>query len=211
MEMTLWTIVVYIQSDSPGGGTDPGTESDIYDCLINTVCLVCGARYMQRSGVRPSVCPSVRLSVCLSVPSIDRSSGLLRVCCWAPGGPEISIDSRSTAPLLQVRTVSRLQPPLHAERRLVSKVSLQLSRQHSRSSTTIPYVGQSWLILSIIISPQWHLLQAALCWPRRNFGVRMPGDHQEERWHLNIAMQLLLTSSTILQHASDAIASFALR
>ena len=159
-------------------------------------------------SARPSVRPSVRLSVCLSVPSIDRSSGLLRVRCWTPGGPEISIDSRSTAPQLQV---SRLQPPLHAERRLVSKVSLQLSRQHSRSSTTIAYVGQSWLILSIIISPQWHLLQAALCWPRRNFGVRMPGDHQEERWHLNIAMQLLLTSSTILQHASDAIASFALR
>jgi len=165
-----------------------------------------------RSTIYATVgCPPVRLSVCLSVPSIDRSSGLLRVRCWAPGGPEISIDSRSTAPQQQVRTVSRLQPPLHAERRLVSKASLQLSRQHSRSSTTIAYVGQSWLILSIIISPQWQLLQAALCWPRRNFGVRMPGDHQEERWHLDIAMQLLLTSSTILQHASDAIASFALR
>jgi len=78
MEMTLWTIVVYIQSDSPGGGTDPGTESDIYDCLINTVCLVCGARYMQRSGVRPSVCPSVRLSVCpIDRPQQWLAAGLL--------------------------------------------------------------------------------------------------------------------------------------
>jgi len=83
MEMTLWTIVVYIQSDSPGGGTDPGTESDIYDCLINTVCLVCGARYMQRSGVRPSVCPSVRLSVCLS----HRSTAAVACCGFAAGLP----------------------------------------------------------------------------------------------------------------------------
>ena len=36
---------------------------------------------------------SVRLCVCLSIPSIDRSSGVRRVCCWAPGGQEISIDS----------------------------------------------------------------------------------------------------------------------
>ena len=39
-------------------------------------------------------CLSVCLSVCirLSVASIDSSSGVRRVCCWAPCGQEISID-----------------------------------------------------------------------------------------------------------------------
>ena len=36
---------------------------------------------------------SVRPSVCLSVPSIDRSSGVRRVCCWAPRVQEMSIES----------------------------------------------------------------------------------------------------------------------
>jgi len=65
----------------------------------------------------------VRLCVCLSIPSIDRSSGVRRVCCWAPGGQEISIDSggrpaarrRSTEPQQQMRPVSRLRPPQQAE------------------------------------------------------------------------------------------------
>ena len=35
-------------------------------------------------------CPSVRPSVC---PVIRRRSGVLRVCCWAPCGREISINS----------------------------------------------------------------------------------------------------------------------
>ena len=44
-----------------------------------------------RSRVYVTVeCPSVRLSV----PSIDSSSGVQRVCCWAPCGLEIAIDSR---------------------------------------------------------------------------------------------------------------------
>ena len=33
-----------------------------------------------------------RESVCPSVPSIDSSSGVRRVCCWAPRGRDISID-----------------------------------------------------------------------------------------------------------------------
>ena len=41
---------------------------------------------------RPSVRPSVRRSVPL--PSIDSSSGVRPVCCWAPRGQEISVDSR---------------------------------------------------------------------------------------------------------------------
>jgi len=42
-----------------------------------------------------------RPSVRLSVPSFDRSSGVRRVCCWAPCGQEISINSggcRVTSP-----------------------------------------------------------------------------------------------------------------
>ena len=38
-------------------------------------------------------CPSVRLSVSQSVPSVERSSGVRRVCCWAPYAQKISIDS----------------------------------------------------------------------------------------------------------------------
>ena len=50
--------------------------------IVDTVCTVVGYAV---SGVRPSVC--------LSVPSIDRCSSVRRVCCWAPRGQEISIDS----------------------------------------------------------------------------------------------------------------------
>ena len=74
-----------------------------------------------------SVRPSVRPSLCLSVPSIDRCSGVWRVCCWAPRRV-VDIDRqrrRSTAPSKlhggqhQMRAVSRLQPPWKAEHRLV--------------------------------------------------------------------------------------------
>ena len=41
---------------------------------------------------RASVRPSVRLSVCLSVPAIDHCNSVRRVCCCGPGGQEISID-----------------------------------------------------------------------------------------------------------------------
>ena len=41
----------------------------------------------------PSVCLSVCLSLRLSVPSINSSSGVRRVCCRAPCGQEISINS----------------------------------------------------------------------------------------------------------------------
>ena len=43
--------------------------------------VVWGARSMKRSSVRPSV------------PLFDRSRGVRRVCCWAPCGQQISIDS----------------------------------------------------------------------------------------------------------------------
>ena len=58
---------------------------------------------------------SIRPSVCLSVPSIDLSSDVRRVCCWAPSGQEISIDGggagrpTATAPQQQMWAVSRLQ------------------------------------------------------------------------------------------------------
>ena len=74
---------------------------------------------------RPSVC----LSICLSIPSIDSSSGVRRVCCWAPCGQEISINSggrrhpAATAPQhgveQQTRAVTCWQPRDNAEHRLV--------------------------------------------------------------------------------------------
>ena len=48
-----------------------------------TARMVCGARSMKRSGV----------PVCLHS-SIDSSSGVQWVCCWAPRGQEISVDRR---------------------------------------------------------------------------------------------------------------------
>jgi len=46
--------------------------------VVDAARLVCGPGSMQRSGVRPSVCPIYRP---------------WRVCCWAPRGQEISIVS----------------------------------------------------------------------------------------------------------------------
>jgi len=74
----------------------------------------------------PSVCPSVSV--------VDHHSSVRRVCCWAPLGQEVSIDSgghpAAMAPLQhgaqqhgaqqQMRAVSRLQPPQEAEHVLVA-------------------------------------------------------------------------------------------
>ena len=48
--------------------------------IIVTARIVCGARSMQLSGVRPSVCPIRPLRL------------LLQVCCCGPGKQEIWID-----------------------------------------------------------------------------------------------------------------------
>jgi len=50
---------------------------------------------------------SIRPSVCLSVPSIDLSSGVRRVCCWAPSGQEIPIDGGGVGRPRQRRRSSR--------------------------------------------------------------------------------------------------------
>jgi len=55
--------------------------------FIDTYRLVCGTGSMKRSGVRPFV----RLSVPLSLPSFDCSSGVRQIC-WAPRRQEILID-----------------------------------------------------------------------------------------------------------------------
>ena len=55
------------------------------DSLFDTVRIVCGAGSIKRSGVR--------LSASQSVPSVERSSGVRRVCCWAPYAQKLSIDS----------------------------------------------------------------------------------------------------------------------
>ena len=49
--------------------------------IITTARVVCGRVCV--TVWRPSVCPVY----------IDRSSSVRRVCCWAPRGQEISIDS----------------------------------------------------------------------------------------------------------------------
>jgi len=53
--------------------------------------------WLQIIDAAPIVCGAYvtvgRLSVCLSVPSIDSSNDGRRVCCCAPCGQEISIDS----------------------------------------------------------------------------------------------------------------------
>ena len=50
--------------------------------------------HSMRSRVYKTVrCPFVRLSVSQSVTSVERSSGVRRVCCWAPYAQKISIDS----------------------------------------------------------------------------------------------------------------------
>ena len=55
-------------------------------------------------------CPSVCLSVRLSVPAIDRCCIVRRVCCWAPGEQEISIDCCTAGAQLQSQAVPPRQP-----------------------------------------------------------------------------------------------------
>jgi len=54
--------------------------------IIVTARTACGRVYVT------VWCPSVRLSVCLSVPAIDRCSSVRRVCCRGTGGQRVSID-----------------------------------------------------------------------------------------------------------------------
>ena len=56
-----------------------------YFDIINTVRIVCGAGWIYETVERPSV------------PLFD-SSGVRRVCCWAPCGQEISRQQRAPAP-----------------------------------------------------------------------------------------------------------------
>ena len=87
VKLLLWPIykdVVYSVSSQK---IQWGWASEIWqlDSLFDTVRIVCGAGSIKRSGVRPSVSQSV--------PSVERSSGVRRVCCWAPYAQKISIDS----------------------------------------------------------------------------------------------------------------------
>ena len=60
--------------------------SYVGDIIMNQTLIVCGAGFMKRSSTRPS------LSVCLSVPSFDRSHSVRRVCCGAPWARARDID-----------------------------------------------------------------------------------------------------------------------
>ena len=53
--------------------------------VIGIAHIVCEAGSMKRYGVRPSLSSSVSFM-----------HGLLEVCCWGPGGQEISIDCCSS-------------------------------------------------------------------------------------------------------------------
>jgi len=83
------------------------------------------AVYFAEQGLRNgtvSVRPSVRPSLCLSVPSIDRCSGVWRVCCWAPRRV-VDIDRQRRTPSSNGAAVAR-----HTAR--CTTVSIKCERCH---------------------------------------------------------------------------------
>ena len=92
------------------------------DSLFDTVRIVCGARSIKRSGVR--------LSVSQSVPSVKRSSGVRRVCCWTPYAQTISIDS-----------ARQPQPGAAARRSTANAGNVMLTAELTRLNT------QTWVTL----------------------------------------------------------------
>jgi len=55
-----------------------------YRQFFGTAYIVCGRVYVTVG------CPSTCLSICLSVPSVDRCSRVYRVCCWVPCKQEMT-------------------------------------------------------------------------------------------------------------------------
>jgi len=87
--------------------------------VIDTARIVCVAGSTQLS--------SVRLSVCLSVPS-DHRTPLLQVCCCGPGKHEISIDCWSSVG--RMRTAPRCQ-------RTKNNHSNQINRSKIRNKSLV--------------------------------------------------------------------------
>ena len=89
--------------------------------------------HSMRSRVYKTVrCPSVRLSVSQSVPTVERSSGVRRVCCWAPYAQKISIDggkrpTAATAP----------QPGAAARRSAANAGNVMLTAELTRLNTDL--------------------------------------------------------------------------
>jgi len=96
----------------------------------------------------------VRLSVCLSVPSIDSSSGSRWVCCWAPCGQEISIASALPAPCAgaqqQMRVASCWQPTKEAQYRLV-EMSVIFWKRCTMEILLRHFTNRKWYMLYIIM------------------------------------------------------------
>ena len=115
-KITIWPIYKDLVYSVSSQKIQWGWASAIWqlDSLFDTVRIVCGAGSIKRSGVTPSVCQSV--------PSVECSSDVWRVCCWAPYAQKISIDSagrrqqqrRSPGPQhgaqQQMRAISCWQP-----------------------------------------------------------------------------------------------------
>jgi len=96
----------------------------------------------------------VRLSVCLSVPSIDSSSGSRWVCCWAPCGQEISIASALPAPCAgaqqQMRVASCWQPTKESQYRLV-EMSVIFWKRCTMEILLRHFTNRKWYMLYIIM------------------------------------------------------------
>ena len=118
--------------------------------IVDTARTACGAESMQRSCVRPSVRPSV--------PPIDSNSGVRRVCCWAPCGQGISIDSggsrRPGGPAAtaqqhgvqqQMRAVSCWQPRDEAEHIIIIIIIIIILYYANRQqNSNIQYKHTQW-------------------------------------------------------------------
>ena len=86
--------------------------------------------HSMRSRVYKTVrCPPVRLSVRQSVPSVKRSSGVRRVCCWAPYAQKISIDSAGRP------AAAALQPGSAARRWAANAGNVMLTAELTRLNT----------------------------------------------------------------------------
>ena len=91
------------------------------------------AHSMQRRVYKTVRCPSVRLSVSQSVPSVERSSGVRRICCWAPYAQKISINSAGRP------AAAAPQPGSAARRSAANAGNVMLTAELTRLNTDLGY------------------------------------------------------------------------
>ena len=117
------------------------------DSLFDTARVVYGAGSIKRSGVCPSAC----LSVSQSVPSVERSSGVRRVCCWVPYAQKISIDSAGHP------AAAAPQPgPQHGAQQQMRAINVTLTAELTRLNT-------DGLVSILLQFQQYSLLVCNLC------------------------------------------------